>query len=45
MFEYGFEEGTDFISNLSKSTGGRPSVDYAITLDYAKEISMLLFNK
>jgi len=41
MFEYGFEEGKDFISILGKSTGGRPSVDYALTLDTAKEIAML----
>lgn len=41
MFEYGFEEGIDFTPILAKSTGGRPSVDYALTLDTAKEISML----
>jgi anti-repressor protein len=41
MFEYGFEEGMDFTPILGKSTGGRPSMDYALTLDTAKEISML----
>jgi anti-repressor protein len=41
MLEYGFEEGLDFSSFLSESTGGRPSKEYALTLDTAKEISML----
>ena len=41
MFEYGFEEKKDFISILGESTGARPSLDYALTLDTAKEISML----
>ncbi len=41
MFEYGFEEGKDFIPILEESTGGRPSVNYALTIDTAKEISML----
>jgi anti-repressor protein len=41
MFEYGFEEGKDFIPILGESKGGRPSTDYALTLDTAKEISML----
>lgn len=41
MFEYGFEEGKDFISILGKSTGGRPDTDYALTIDTAKEIAML----
>lgn len=41
MFEYGFDEGKDFITILGKSTGGRPSIDYALTLDTAKEIAML----
>lgn len=41
MFEYGFEEDKDFTPILTKSTGGRPSVDYAITLDCAKEIAMI----
>jgi anti-repressor protein len=41
MIEYGFAEGVDFRSNLSESTGGRPSIDHQITLDMAKEICML----
>ena len=41
MFEYGFEEGLDFIPILEESTGGRPSKDYALTIECAKEISML----
>lgn len=41
MFEYGFEENIDFTSILGKSTGGRPSIDYGLSLDCAKEISML----
>ncbi|MCP1384824.1 antA/AntB antirepressor family protein [Runella salmonicolor] len=41
MFEYGFEENRDFMSILTESTGGRPSIDYALTLDTAKEIAML----
>lgn len=41
MLEYGFEEGFDFSSFLSESTGGRPSKEYALTIETAKEISML----
>ena len=41
MFDYGFEENKDFTSILGKSTGGRPSVDYALIIDCAKEISMV----
>lgn len=43
MVEYGFVEGTDFYSNLSKtsSDGGRPSTDHILTLNMAKEIAML----
>lgn len=42
MTKYGFEEGEDFYSILSKtSTGGRPSADYEITVDMAKEICMI----
>ena len=38
--EYGFEEGEDFRTVLSK-TGGRPRQDYMITLDMAKELAMV----
>lgn len=41
MLEYGFEDGKDFASFLTESNGGRPSTDYALTLDCAKEISMI----
>ncbi len=41
MFEYGFEAEKDFSPILAKSSGGRPKSDYALTLDTAKEISML----
>jgi phage anti-repressor protein len=34
-------ENEDFIAILQESTGGRPSIDYAITLSAAKEIAML----
>nr|WP_269208159.1 antA/AntB antirepressor family protein [Sphingopyxis sp. MC1] len=40
MDDYGFEEGSDFYSNLSK-TGGRPRKDYLLSLDVAKEIAMI----
>lgn len=45
MMEYGFSEGTDFISILGESTGGRPSEDHALKLDMAKEISMIQRNE
>lgn len=41
MFEYGFEKEKDFSPILTESTGGRPGIDYALTLDTAKEIAML----
>ena len=41
MLEYGFQEDVDFSSFLSESNGGRRSKEYALTLDCAKEISML----
>ena len=41
MIEYGFEEKKDFWSFLAESSGGRPSKEYALTLDMAKEICML----
>lgn len=41
MCEYGFSEGTDFSTFLSESTGGRPRTDHVLTLDMAKEISMI----
>ena len=43
MVEYGFQEGKDFYSKMSKTSesGGRPSVDYEITVDMAKQICMI----
>ena len=35
--KYGFEVDLDFMISLSKSNGGRPSQEYIITLDMAKE--------
>ncbi|MCG7230854.1 antA/AntB antirepressor family protein [Corynebacterium propinquum] len=41
MVEYGFTAGQDFIRFSEKSTGGRPKQDHIISLDMAKEISMI----
>lgn len=42
MVEYGFTEGKDFYSKMSKtSEGGRPAIDYDITVDMAKQICMI----
>ena len=41
MCEYGFQEGKDFYSILSKSSGGHPGADHAITIPMAKELCML----
>lgn len=43
--QYDFEEEKDFTTILGKSTGGRPSKDYAITIDMAKELSMVENNE
>jgi anti-repressor protein len=45
MLEYGFKGGKDFTSILGKSTGGRPSIDYALILVMASEISMIQHTK
>ena len=39
--QYGFEENLDFTTILGKSTGGRPSKDFAIKIEMAKELSMV----
>lgn len=39
--DYDFQEGKDFCSFLSESTGGRPSREYSISLDMAKELAMV----
>ena len=44
MTEYGFTEGTDFWTNLSKTSselGGLPATDHLMTLSMAKELAML----
>ena len=41
MCEYGFEEGRDFSSFSSKSTGGRPCIDHQLTIEIAKEICII----
>lgn len=45
MTNYGFEEGKDFTPISGKSNGGRPRTEYAMTLDMAKEISMIQRNE
>ena len=39
--DYDFIENLDFCSFLSESSGGRPSKEYYITLDMAKELAMV----
>lgn len=41
MAEYGFIEGDDFFPKMGESTGGRPSMDYQISMDMAKQICMI----
>lgn len=43
--EYGFQENVDFSSILTESTGGRQASDYVLTLDTAKELSMVERNE
>ena len=45
MIEYGFVEGTDFWTKMSKSTGGRPATEYELTISMAKELSMVQRNE
>lgn len=45
MAEYGFSAGQDFYSKMSKNNGrGRPVADHILTLDMAKELSMVQNN-
>lgn len=41
MCEYGFIENEDFFPKMEESTGGRPSKNYDISLDMAKQICMI----
>ena len=41
MIEYGFSAGQDFSTKMSESTGGRPRLNHILSLDMAKEISMI----
>ena len=41
MAEYGFVENEDFFPKMEESTGGRPSMDYQISMDMAKQICMI----
>lgn len=41
MCEYGFEEGSDFRTFLTESTGGRQGSDAEITIEMAKQICMI----
>jgi phage anti-repressor protein len=41
LADYDFCEGEDFYSVLSKKGKGRPSMEYQLTLDMAKELSMI----
>lgn len=43
--DYGFEDGKDFCSFLSESQGGRPAKEYVLSLDMAKELSMVERNE
>ena len=41
MCDYGFESEKDFWTKMSESTGGRPSMEYMLTIDMAKQICMI----
>jgi anti-repressor protein len=43
--EYGFQEGKDFCAFLRESSGGRPAKEYALSIDMAKELSMVERNE
>ncbi|MDY0394745.1 antA/AntB antirepressor family protein [Virgibacillus halophilus] len=45
IVNYGFVESEDFFISLGKSTGGRPSTEYLLMLDTAKEIAMVENNE
>lgn len=39
--QYDFEEGRDFVTFSENSEKGRPTIEYALSLDMAKELSMV----
>lgn len=41
MLEYGFNESKDFWTKMSESSKGRPSLEYYLSIDTAKEIAMI----
>lgn len=41
MCEYGFVEGKDFFPKMEESTGGRPAIDFDVSIRTAKEICMI----
>ena len=43
MIEYGFSEGNEFFPKMGKTSeaGGRPPMDYDISIDMAKQICMI----
>ncbi|MED0680248.1 antA/AntB antirepressor family protein [Aneurinibacillus thermoaerophilus] len=43
--KYGFIENEDFFVTLGKSNGGRPAIEYTLTIDTAKEIAMVENNE
>ena len=43
--QYGLIEGEDFITILGESTGGRPSTEYILTFDVAKELAIVENNE
>lgn len=43
--DFDFKEDSDFCSFLSESSGGRPSKEYVLTLNMAKELSMVERNE
>ena len=45
FFDYGFIEGLDFVTTLLESSGGRPLMDYILSIDTAKEIAMVEKNE
>ena len=46
MIEYGFEEGKDYCSFMSESTGGRPAVEYGFeeNVDFTSVNSFTVVN-